>query len=153
MCKGSAETRVAIRLTEKKKKNVLVSRLNHSFNLTGCHKKSAPYADKHTHTHTNAHIDRHTQACTQRVRTKTTLKSYLATRCFSQIPDYNTNGAVLACLCVSGREREPDSFKSGKNESPSSNSNGAACTFRNETNRFIFHTRMHIRKTQIHVSK
>lgn len=41
--KQSAEAAVAICFTEEKKKNLHVSRLNQSFNLTGRHKKSAPY--------------------------------------------------------------------------------------------------------------
>lgn len=83
------------------KKSALVSHLNHTFNLTGRHKKSAPY---YTDTQTRMHIrtltltDTHTHA--HGVRTKTTLKSYSATRCFSQIPDYNTNGAARACVCA-----------------------------------------------------
>lgn len=49
----------------KKKKNVHVSRLNHSFNLTGRHKKSAPYyTDTQTHRR-RTHTDRRTHACTQ----------------------------------------------------------------------------------------
>lgn len=38
-----------------------VSSLNHSFNLTGRHKKSAPY---YTHTNTRTNTDRHEHACT-----------------------------------------------------------------------------------------
>lgn len=88
-------------LLEREKKSALVGHLNHTFNLTGRHKKSAPY---YTDTQTRMHIwtltltDTHTHA--QGVRTKTTLKSYSATRCFSQIPDYNTNGAARACVCA-----------------------------------------------------
>lgn len=52
-------------LMKKKKKNVHVGRLNHSFNLTGRHKKSAPYYRQTKRTHTNAHTDGHTHAGTQ----------------------------------------------------------------------------------------
>lgn len=67
----SAEAGVAIRFTEREKeKKLLVSRLNHSFNLTGRHKKSAPYyTDTQMHkthmrtlTPTDTHMQAHTHA-------------------------------------------------------------------------------------------